>query len=118
MMGIVEDIQALQDENDMLHATLADVREALATVLTIVDGLLGKHTHPSSPPTVAPSPSSYDSEQPQWEVIPPFDDDDDDDESYEEEEGESRYTITHELDDNAPTEARYKVDVSDFLGGL
>lgn len=104
-MGIVEDIQALQDENDMLHATLADVREALATVLTIVDGLLGKHT-----PPVAEQPQ-------QWEVIPPFDDDDDD-ELYEEEEGEPRYTITHELDENAPTEARYKVDVSDFLGDV
>ena len=105
-MGIVEDIQALQNENDMLHATLADVREALATVLTIVDGLLGKHT---PPPVEQP--------QQQWEVIPPFDDDDDD-ELYEEEEGEPRYTITHELDDNAPTEARYKVDVSDFLGDV
>lgn len=107
MMGIVEDIQALQDENDMLHATLADVREALATVLMIVDGLLGKHT---PPPPVAEQPQ-------QWEVIPPFDDDDED-ELYEEEEGEPRYTITHELDDNVPTEARYKVDVSDFLGDV
>lgn len=105
-MGIVEDIQALQDENDMLHATLADVREALATVLTIVDGLLGKHTKESVVEQLQ-----------QWEVIPPFDDDDDE-ELYEEEEGEPRYTITHELDDNAPTEARYKVDVSDFLGDV
>ena len=105
-MGIVDDIQALQDENDMLHATLADVREALATVLMIVDGLLGKHT----PPPVVGQP------QQQWEVMPPHDDDDDD--LYEEEEGEPRYTITHELDDNAPSEARYKVDVSDFLGDV
>lgn len=97
---------AYQNENNKLHdivRNISDVREALSHLLTIVNNIEDDVTSLKREQIVADEV-----EKVLPEVIPPFD---------EEEGEEPQYKVTHYADDSKPSEARYKVDVNDVLGG-
>jgi hypothetical protein len=103
-MSIVDDIIALQQENDTLRATLHDVREALQMLMTIVDGLIEENVVEPEP-VVEEATEEEEGEESVWEVI----------DAPEPE--EARYELTHFGNEDKQGAATYRVDVSDVLGG-
>lgn len=105
-MSIVDDIIALQNENDTLRATLHDVREALQMLMTIVDGLIEENVAEPEPVVEEPTEEELmeEEEAPAWEVVPPEDE-------------EPQYQLTHFGNEDKQGTATYRVDVSDVLGG-
>lgn len=105
-MSIVDDIIALQNENDTLRATLHDVREALQMLMTIVDGLIEENVAEPEPVVEEPTEEELmeEEEEPAWEVVPPEDE-------------EPQYQLTHFGNEDKQGTATYRVDVSDVLGG-
>lgn len=109
-MSIVDDIIALQNENDTLRATLHDVRDALQMLMTIVDGLIEENV--AEPERVIEEATTdeelmeeEEGEEGVWEVI----------DAPEPE--EARYELTHFGNEDKQGSATYRVDVSDVLGG-
>ena len=109
-MSIVDDIIALQTENDTLRATLHDVRDALQMLMTIVDGLIEENVAEPEPVieegiTEEELMEEEEGEESVWEVI----------DAPEPE--EARYQLTHFGNEDKQGSATYRVDVSDVLGG-
>lgn len=108
-MSIVDDIIALQQENDTLRATLHDVRDALQMLMTIVDGLIEENVGEPEPVEEATTDEELmeeeEGEESVWEVI----------DTPEPE--EARYELTHFGNEDKQGSATYRVDVSDVLGG-
>ncbi len=107
-MSIVDDIIALQEENDTLRQTLHDVREALSMLMTIVDGLIEKNLVDEPVSNIEPPTEEELMEEEEgegvWEVI----------EVPEPE--EQQYQLRHFGNEDKQGSATYRVDVSDFLG--
>ena len=108
-MSIVDDIIALQQENDTLRATLHDVRDALQMLMTIVDGLIEENVGEPEPVEEATTEEELaeeeEGEESVWEII----------DAPEPE--EARYELTHFGNEDKQGSATYRVDVSDVLGG-
>ena len=113
-MSIVDDIIALQQENDTLRATLHDVRDALQMLMTIVDGLIEENVGEPEPveeatteeeATEEEATEEEEGEEGVWEII----------DAPEPE--EARYQLTHFGNEDKQGSATYRVDVSDVLGG-
>ena len=72
-MSIVDDIIALQNENDTLRATLHDVRDALQMLMTIVDGLIEENVAEPEPVEEATTEEELmeeeEGEESVWEVM-------------------------------------------------
>lgn len=108
-MSIVDDIIALQNENDTLRATLHDVRDALQMLMTIVDGLIEENVDEPEPVEEATTEEELMAEHEEgnerWEVVAAP------------EPEEARYELTHFGNEDKQGSATYRVDVSDVLGG-
>ena len=111
-MSIVDDIIALQEENDTLRQTLHDVREALSMLMTIVDGLIEENLVDEPVSNIEPATEEELMEEEEgegvWEVM---------DVPINEPEPEERYQVRHfgNEDEKKQGSATYRVDVSDFL---